>query len=1198
MDSMINFRCILEYRQLLGFCKQQSNFAQDIDSNSLFSSDGDPDELQSVTELLKQRGCLTAVLRLSLLELHNISNPTEFERRLRVYDMVCETVAASREPSDLHRVLSGQLSLLGVLLTRGASQDAETRLGRCKTILKELEEKGLSCPSVAFQIRVLEFKISPPLDLYQRAIGFVALADVAPISSDYPRVRQNLISSELASRESLRTGAKEFKIEQEFYMPIILRRLQFERNLTKSAFWLAVSLCDFGLPFLATGRSKEYVKYSNDFLAENDSFDIPFLMYNLASIVEQNAGRVMDNDGKIRFRELGERFAPQCPFAEKRSDEKFALTAASKLSTHHYQKEIVDQDQRKILKNAVRLSLYWASSEARVRRLGPPELHNMFGVEETSPEEFASRYGTPIFIGSDVDTSVREVTPFLYGTREMPSLEVGWSRRADMIEKWLRVKCEASFEEARHYTLKMLQLSRLYSLRQKVIDISSSGHGNISEEAYEALFKANEGKIRILRTIDLAARGPDSEIHDKISLMESIFNLSNSVTAMQQGRVSDEMLREHMDVLDKEVCDHFRAIDMLEWLYMNLKSRVYVALRRSTYFKTIEHDASLKFFEEADRLYCNLRRNASTSQCHKGLDASAFHPKHSRTQQLGKDTVYILAILGCLEAYKQALSTRKTDGAASSRKILDQKTRQLSMWIERSKARTLLDEMGIGARIPARLLSIVESKTSYQQFLAGEDKLISQLEAAEKTHQPAEEMKYGEEIQKLRDDMQSDPSLREIMSLRDGVPVTQADIEDMLERLGPNVALVSYFFNGNVEIWVAIYRNAHPPQFSEVNLPVAELNKWVAENLGQKQPLDSDDAWISLAKLNCLIDAVGVNTDPGDTIVLCPTKVLHRISLHLLKYSDQLLIERNPVVYCQSLSDLQRCQMSAEDEAQQPDLRSNAAILCALRANWRSPSVLSQVHTMLDAKIVSQDYIPTLQAIEAMTDATMLYFHGHAHLLETDDQADASNGRVPGQYLSLDDVIARPRSRLTAEQVFQISLHTAALVVLIACRSGESQSKDTDDLFGLSTAFLYAGATSVMFALWKIDNDDGIMFSKKFFSTMEKEKNKKNSGGSFVKDIAVSMQKALLQLRNQEDGDKKMKTRYHWGAFTLNGFWQIPASFTISERLHLKDSPTFLEEQNLGPPPAQSENQLRSADGAETTPQRHESVNSNASGAC
>jgi hypothetical protein len=59
----------------------------------------------------------------------------------------------------------------------------------------------------------------------------------------------------------------------------------------------------------------------------------------------------------------------------------------------------------------------------------------------------------------------------------------------------------------------------------------------------------------------------------------------------------------------------------------------------------------------------------------------------------------------------------------------------------------------------------------------------------------------------------------------------------------------------------------------------------------------------SLQDLRPLVEPLEKHTDPGFLLVFCPSNYLHQLPLHALELSDDtILIHRNPIVYCYSLS--------------------------------------------------------------------------------------------------------------------------------------------------------------------------------------------------------------------------------------------------------------------------------------------------------
>jgi CHAT domain-containing protein len=79
-----------------------------------------------------------------------------------------------------------------------------------------------------------------------------------------------------------------------------------------------------------------------------------------------------------------------------------------------------------------------------------------------------------------------------------------------------------------------------------------------------------------------------------------------------------------------------------------------------------------------------------------------------------------------------------------------------------------------------------------------------------------------------------------------------------------------------------------------------------------------------------------------------------------------------------------------------------------------------------------------------------------------------------------------------------------------------------DEHFGIVTAFLCAGATSVAATFWPTDSRDARDFCGIFYDQVKDE-------GSSVINLAKAMQKTVLTLREDWDFDDP----YHWAQFVL-----------------------------------------------------------------
>jgi CHAT domain-containing protein/tetratricopeptide (TPR) repeat protein len=95
------------------------------------------------------------------------------------------------------------------------------------------------------------------------------------------------------------------------------------------------------------------------------------------------------------------------------------------------------------------------------------------------------------------------------------------------------------------------------------------------------------------------------------------------------------------------------------------------------------------------------------------------------------------------------------------------------------------------------------------------------------------------------------------------------------------------------------------------------------------------------------------------------------------------------------------------------------------------------------------------------------------------------------------------------------------LVVLSACQTGRGQLVAGEGVIGLSGAFLYAGARSVVVSLWNLSDGSTSRFMKSFY------KNLFNGAGN-----AAALREAKLEMMK---GGKEIQHPYYWAPFVIVG---------------------------------------------------------------
>src|SRR6185436_19141127 len=130
----------------------------------------------------------------------------------------------------------------------------------------------------------------------------------------------------------------------------------------------------------------------------------------------------------------------------------------------------------------------------------------------------------------------------------------------------------------------------------------------------------------------------------------------------------------------------------------------------------------------------------------------------------------------------------------------------------------------------------------------------------------------------------------------------------------------------------------------------------------------------------------------------------------------------------------------------------------------------------------------------------------------------------------------RDNGLLQAWEIFEQVRLDADLVVLSACESGLGKEMGGEGLIGLTRAFQYAGARSVLASLWKISDRITAELMVRFYKHLK---------DGMAKDEALrAAQMELIQgpvrVKNEkgEEEETDASAPYYWAAFQIYGDWQ------------------------------------------------------------
>lgn len=132
---------------------------------------------------------------------------------------------------------------------------------------------------------------------------------------------------------------------------------------------------------------------------------------------------------------------------------------------------------------------------------------------------------------------------------------------------------------------------------------------------------------------------------------------------------------------------------------------------------------------------------------------------------------------------------------------------------------------------------------------------------------------------------------------------------------------------------------------------------------------------------------------------------------------------------------------------------------------------------------------------------------------------------LSGLVLSQFDEQGRPQDGfLRLHDIYNLSL-PVEVVVLSACDTGLGKDIRGEGLLGLTRGFMYAGASSVVASLWKVDDEATAEFMEFFYRGMLQE------GLS----PAAALRKAQIAML----GKKRWRSPYYWSAFVLQGNYDV-----------------------------------------------------------
>jgi CHAT domain-containing protein/Flp pilus assembly protein TadD len=123
---------------------------------------------------------------------------------------------------------------------------------------------------------------------------------------------------------------------------------------------------------------------------------------------------------------------------------------------------------------------------------------------------------------------------------------------------------------------------------------------------------------------------------------------------------------------------------------------------------------------------------------------------------------------------------------------------------------------------------------------------------------------------------------------------------------------------------------------------------------------------------------------------------------------------------------------------------------------------------------------------------------------------------------------AGEKGRLLVKDVISLDLAQTDLVVLSACSTGKGRVRESDDVVGMTWAFLAAGAPTVITALWPIDDEASAALMTSFYRHLMQPGTQ----------AAEALRAAQAEVRSRQE----WSSPYFWAGFVLYGVDEVLAA--------------------------------------------------------
>ncbi|KAK5118452.1 hypothetical protein LTR62_002966 [Meristemomyces frigidus] len=1052
-----------------------------------------------------------------------------------------------------YRILSSKLFLAEALGELQRYSDGQNLIQQVKASCLPLRENATasSNPRIAILIKNAEPHVSDLEPSLAKLAQHLHVAEAAAGIEEWHIQRASLIDAyHLVDHLIDRCQAPEVWSDLRKRRDTVVRALlEFEIRSGLGPTFLAATLMTTEFDANVTARSTEGLEYLSIFEELYPEFDVPLIGFRLYANAYTAALEANDETMAKKYLEKRQRFYQSTPGYKEpgrtyvygwTEDETFLQDWHIDLPGMTAKTSFF---QRRLLLSCFFL-VEWVSGDLGSNTLDDQTAKVLVGdmLDRPIPEDIKL-------------LDINMLAAAVYGTRGHARAKSDWQNWFQDIERWLRRTDLPPSALHRHYLLFVIAWCR-----GMMLDTFSFAHATSEEELEYILDRQAWHKEcrRILESIDPRL---DVTWQERAQLRSTeathLIMLAINQTARDRGLASVDTIDQAI-AMKRMLLEEYVMKSQFRFQYWNLVATTRALIVKYRYFNACPMTMPLSPLKQCDDLYRQMVSDFSSLSSFK-----SFWAKNQATEELDHAQTLRYALECSFQGFVDYIVANPNQlpetadwTSTALHEVFKTHIENVVDWSQRVKARSLTDIMGLGASIPESLLDrarqLPEAIELMQKYM--------QLNDRWRLAQIPDKMSLREEMRSLENVMRSVKELKPIMDISEGVTITQEELVEMCRDFQEDVFFVDYVHvkTPMSMLWdlaIVLYKNGIVVNILIVQkLKLEDVENWVRANLeederlagGQEDlkrlPLNNREARKRLRQLCPLVENLPQFVQPGQLLVISPTLALYRLPFHAIPCDGQYLIERNPIVYCQSLTILRLCLNSRYGLQETVPEVLRPAVFNPLDDELATKQIVDDIAALLGTIVHSAKDHTKEQFIEQISDASLIHFHGHVRFDETDPLA---------HHLELSPTLNDVPTRLTAEkiltakEIFDVSLKPGAHITTASCKSARAKISAANEQLGLLTAFHYAGASSVISTLWNIHRDDGAGFAQAFYYNLLEDLHNASGPGGIFADMARAMQGAILYLMRDKSG--VIQSPYHWAGFIFNGAWLFPRPRWVTE---------------------------------------------------